>query len=624
MCGIFGFKSFLTKDDQSTILRKMGERIIHRGPDDEGYFQHNDMAMGMRRLSIIDLDTGKQPIYSNDGNYVIVYNGEVYNFKELKADLQNKGYHFNTQTDTEVVVNMYQEKGVDCLHDFNGMFAFAIYDINKDELFIARDRFGIKPLYFTFQNSTFIFGSELKAILEYPNINTTISLEALDLYLTLECVPAPWSIYENIYKLEQGHYLLLCEGKLTNKQWYRLTYQPKFESHDTQDYLDELDNLIDKAVRRRTISDVPLGAFLSGGIDSSMISYYLSKHSNRKVKTFSIGFDEPSFDESQYARHMAEYLGTDHHELIFSTKEMIDIMPEIFNNMDEPFADASLLPTYMLSKFTRQNVTVSLSGDGGDEVFAGYPTYYARKLAEWIPSSSHKILKFISNLLPVSDANISFDFKIKKFAEGLKFNPDLRNQIWLGSFNINQKKQLFSKNVLSQLCGKDYVSGVIDEHMKECDTEDNWERSLWLDMRFYLQDTMLVKVDRTSMMTSLEARVPLLDHEVVEYVLRIPAGLKYKGGTSKYIFKQLAKRYVPANIINRPKKGFGIPISKWIKKELNQSFMDSLDSQKIKRTGFFNDVIIDQLMQTHQDNKKDNRKLLWVLYVFQNWIENKS
>ena len=596
----------------------MGNHLIHRGPDDEGYFQHKNIAMGIRRLSIIDLHNGKQPIYSNDRNYVIVYNGEVYNYKELKIELEKKGYHFNTKTDTEVVVNLYQEKGADCLNDLNGMFAFAIYDINKDELFIARDRFGIKPLYYNFKDSTFIFASELKAILQYPNINPTISPNALDLYLTFEYVPAPWTIYEKIYKLEQGHFLILREGELVNRKWYNITYQPKFQSHDPKDYLDEMDDLINKAVQRRTISDVPLGTFLSGGIDSSMICYYLVKNSNQKVHTFNIGFDEPSFDESSYARQVAEYLGTYHHEQVFTTKEMTDVIPQIFTNMDEPFADASLLPTYLLSKFTRQNVTVSLSGDGGDEVFAGYPTYYARKLAGWIPQWSYPVLKYITNRLPVNDENISFDFKAKKFTEALGYHPDIRHQLWLGSFSDYQKISLFNEDVKFQLNGINTVTDLIEDHMINCDTEENWERSLWSDMRFYLQDNMLVKVDRASMMNSLEVRVPLLDHTVVEYAARIPERFKYKGTISKYLFKHVAKSYLPKKVINRSKKGFGIPVAKWIKGDLKKNFQDVLHNSE-SSSNFFNQSYINHLYLDHINCQKDNRKLLWTIFVFLKW-----
>ena len=623
MCGIFGFSSPLSTDDQSSVLREMGNCLIHRGPDDHGYFQKNHIGMGMRRLSIIDLQSGKQPIYSNNGNCVIVYNGEVYNYKDLRTDLEDRGYHFHTETDTEVIVNLYQEKGVDCLHDLNGMFAFAVYDIQKDELFLARDRFGIKPLYYLFENNSFVFGSELKAVIQYPAVNTTISLEAVDLYLTFDYVPAPWSIFENINKLEQGHYVTLKNGKLNKKQWYQLTFAPKFDSDKATDYLEKLDYLIQEAVRRRTVSDVPLGGFLSGGIDSSLISHYLVKSSNTPLKTFSIGFDEPSFDESRYARQMADHLGTEHHEKIFSVDDMKNLIPNIFESMDEPFADASLLPTYFLCSYAKEEVTVALSGDGGDEVFGGYPTYFARKLAEWIPPWTYSILKYGANLLPVNDDNISFDFKAKKFTEALKYDPDVRHQYWLGSFNHSQKQSLFSNDVKNKLNGKDILTGLVKNQMQDCDTEDNWERSLWHDMRFYLQDNMLVKVDRASMMNSLEVRVPLLDHEVVEFSARIPAKFKYRNTQSKYILKRMAEHHLPNEIVYREKKGFGIPIAKWLKKELKTQFDDMVENSELCEHLFDSDYL-HKLQDDHLNNRKDNRKLLWAVLVLHECMENTS
>lgn len=624
MCGIFGFyTNKISADDQISILKHMGERLIHRGPDAEGYFTHNHMAMGMRRLSIIDLETGKQPIFSCDKSHVIVFNGEIYNFRELRKDLKEKGYQFQTKSDTEVVVNMYQEKGAESLQDFNGMFAFALYDETKDELFIARDRFGIKPLYYCYQNDTLVFASEIKALLCYPSISREISADALDLYLTFEHVPAPYSIYKNIHKLEQGHYLILKNGRLIKKRYYKISYGNKHTSRNTAEYIEDLDLLINSAVKRRTISDVPFGAFLSGGIDSALIAYYLVKNSSKKVKTFNVAFEDKSFDESHYSRQVADHLCTDHHEHVFTTDDLIKSLPAILDNMDEPFADASLLPTALLSRFTRENVTVALSGDGSDEIFAGYPTYYARKLAQYVPKWVYPLMRIGANVLPVNDDNISFDFKVKKFIEGLGNPPDLRHQIWLGSFAPVQKLEIFSKDTLNTLEDKTSVSNLVRSHMRTCDTESNWERSLWLDMRFYLQDNMLVKVDRASMMHSLEVRVPYLDHQLVEYAIRIPAKYKYNGRVSKYILKKLASVYLPENIVKRPKKGFGIPIAKWMKHELRSHFQEILSEDRINTQGFFNGRNVKSLLNQHLLNKKDNRKLLWTLYIFSLWLENK-
>ena len=623
MCGIFGFHSNkISVDDQFSILRNMGDRLVHRGPDDEGYYVHNRMAMGMRRLSVIDLETGKQPIYSHNQSQVIVFNGEIYNFRELRNDLKKKGYQFRTKSDTEVVVNMYQEKGAESLQYFNGMFAFALYDQTKDELFIARDRFGIKPLYYYYQNDTLIFASEIKALLCCPYVSREISADALDMYLTFEHVPAPYSIYKNISKLEHGHYLQLKNGRLTKKRYYKISYRNKHTAGDATEHLENLDSLIDNAVKRRTISDVPFGAFLSGGIDSALITYYLVKNSSKPVKTFNVAFEEKSFDESGYSRQVADHLCTDHHEHVFTTDDMINSLPAIIDNMDEPFADASLIPTTLLSRFARENVTVALSGDGSDEIFAGYPTYYARKLARYVPEWFYPLMRIGAKALPVNDDNISFDFKVKKFIEGMGVQPDLRHQIWLGSFTPKQKLELFNNDTFNRIGNETSVSNLILTHMENCDTENNWERSLWLDMRFYLQDNMLVKIDRSSMMHSLEVRVPYLDHQLVEYAVRIPAKFKYNGRVSKYILKKLAGVHLPENIVKRPKKGFGIPIAKWIKHKPQLHFKETLSKDRIDNQGFFDGSYVQSLLNEHLFNRKDNRKLLWTLYIFSLWLDN--
>ncbi|MFP4547624.1 MAG: asparagine synthase (glutamine-hydrolyzing) [Fidelibacterota bacterium] len=622
MCGIAGFisKKF-SQQEKSNILEKMCDKIAYRGPDDSGYFVIDDFAIGMRRLRVIDINTGDQPIFNEDRSLAIVFNGEIYNYRKLRRRLQAAGHIFKTQSDTEVILHLYEEEGVNCLDKLRGMFVFAILDLNRDSLFLARDRFGIKPLYYYHNGGDFIFGSELKSILAFPAFKKELNYEAMNYYLTFESVPAPLSIFKNIHKLEQSHYLELSNNKLTRNQYYFLEFQPKYSSRDVDFYVQELDWLIGKAVERRKVSDVPLGAFLSGGIDSSLIAAYLSKSMENTLKTFSIGFAEDSFDETSHARFVSGYLDTEHFEKIFTPGEMMDILPEIVRNMDEPFADDSILPTYLLSQLTRENVTVALSGDGGDEIFAGYPTYLARKIGGFMPKFSHYLLNPVVNMLPTSDENISFDFKAKKFVAGLKYDPDIRHQIWLGSFDPNQKKHLLSPELLNVLGKKVQEFEIIKQHMKRCQTENNWERSLWLDIRFYLQDNMLVKVDRASMMNSLEVRVPFLDKEVVEFMAKVPARLKYRGLTSKYLLKRLAKKYLPEKIINRPKKGFGIPVTKWIKSDLKGEFLQTLSKQNIQHYNFFNYDYIDGLMQDHLNEKQDNRKLLWTLYIFQKWLD---
>ena len=620
MCGIAGIKSNkYSQSKKSQIVYNMCNKIIHRGPDSDGYFVSDDYALGMRRLRVIDLETGEQPVFNHDKSLVIIFNGEIYNYRQLKEYLEKLGYVFQTNGDTEVILNLFEEEGIHCLDKLNGMFAFAILDIPQHRLLVARDMLGIKPLYYYYDNGNFAFASELKAILEFPLIKRELNYEALNYYLTFENVPAPLTIFKNINKLEPGNYLEITKKEITKNQYYYLNFQPKLNKRELSFYIDELDCLLDKAVDKRTASDVPLGCFLSGGIDSSLITAYLTKNSLEKVKTFSIGFKEKSFDESNYARIVANHLHTQHFEKIYTPRDLIGGMEHIVKQLDEPFADASILPTYLLSQFARQEVTVALSGDGSDEIFGGYPTYFAHKVANILPPFLRKILEPLANMLPVSDENISLDFKIKKFISGLKYDKYIRHQIWLGSFDIIQKMKLFSNESKQVLGDKVNNFDIIQKYMQSCNTEKNWEQVLWLDMRFYLQDNMLVKADRASMMNSLEVRVPFLDHEVVDFMTRVPTRLKYKGRVSKYLLKQLAQKYLPKEIIQRPKKGFGIPVAKWIKKELKDEFLATLSKEAINKHQIFDYNFIKNLLDQHFANKQDNRKLLWTLFMFQKW-----
>jgi len=618
MCGICGFirDSEVESCDLETI-KKMNQAIYHRGPDDEGYFVENNVALGVRRLSIIDLFRGHQPVYNENGMILIIFNGEIYNFKELRIDLEKRGHRFSTNTDTEVIVHLYEDFGFDCLKRLNGMFAFAIYDKTEDLLFVARDRLGIKPLHYYFNGKVFVFGSELKSLLQFPGLPREIDLKSLNKYLTFEYVPAPNTIYKNIYKLQPGHYLIFKNGRLLIKRYWNLSYKDKpIKSKD--ECIEKLKWYIDDSVRKRMISDVPLGSFLSGGIDSSLITAFMTRQSSQKVKTFSVSFDDKSFDESRYARQIASFLGTEHYEEKLTPRMLLDLVPQIMSVLDEPFADASVIPTYLLSKFTRENVIVALSGDGGDEVFAGYPTYQAHKMARYFPKMVYRIAKGVVNWLPVSDDDITFDFKAKKFISGIPYTPEIRHQIWLGSFEPFQKRKLFSAEVRRCLKSDDEFD-ILFRSLRGCDADNYLEKVLWLDMHFYLQDNMLLKVDRTSMANSLEVRVPYLDHRLVEFVCGLPANMKLNGLTTKYILKKTAKDMLPDEIINRAKKGFGVPVAKWVKNELKDFILDILDVKKIKKEGIFNPKFIGDLLEDHFNGTKDNRKLIWTLAIFELW-----
>lgn len=617
MCGIAGYFSPHIKDGRS-VLKKMTDAIIHRGPDDEGFYINGACGLGARRLSIIDLSDGHQPIGNEDQTVVVAFNGEIYNFQSLRDELIGKGHKFSSKTDTEVIVHLYEEKGIDCLRDLNGMFAFALHDRKKDLIFLARDRMGEKPLHYYYKNGEFVFGSEIKSILTFPGMNTGWNLEALNLYLTYEYVPAPYSIYEGVHKLEAGHYLTLDRSGLKTACYWKPSFKHSSPELSLDENVKQLRDHMERSTAMRTVSDVPLGAFLSGGIDSSLVASILSRQSSRRIQTFSIGFEEASFDESSHARKVSEFLGTDHHEERLTSKNMLSILPAIMRGLDEPFADGSMIPTYLLCQFARKGVKVALSGDGADEIFAGYPTYQAHKAAGLIPSWLRGPLKKISDLLPVSDKNISFDFKMRRFSAGISYKNPARHQIWLGSFEPYQKSLLFTPYTYEKLKQHNEFQ-VIQKYWDSCDSSDTIDRAGFLDMKFYLQDDILFKVDRMSMANSLEVRAPYLDHKLVEFVCNLLPELKIKKMTLKYILKKAAEGFLPASIIDRPKKGFGMPIAKWIKQDLKELFLDILSERKIRESGLFNPDYVGKLLAEHLQGKKDHRKLLWTLFVFEAW-----
>ena len=623
MCGIYGFKVSSSESYAISNLKTMSKSLLHRGPDQSGFYLDKNIALGIERLSILDIKNGMQPIYSNNRRYIIVHNGEIYNYKELRDELKNKGFNFETNTDTELIVNLYQYKGVDCLNDLNGMFAFAIYDLEKKELFIGRDRFGIKPIYYFFDNKQFIFASELKALILHPEIDKGISADSIDLFLTMEYIPSPLTIFEKINKLDQGHYLIFSnQSKLIKKKWYEFSYYPKIVLESENDYIERLDFLIAKSIKYRTLSDVPYGCFLSGGLDSSLISYYLSEISQNKIKTFNIAFEDSSFDESNFANFVSKHLETDHCSEMFSSDKMVEILPKIWKMMDEPFSDPSLLPTFLLTLLTSNQLKVALSGDGGDEVFAGYPTYLAHKLDSLIPKFSHNIIRLISNSIPIKHANMSLDFKLSQFSKGLGYTPELKHQYWLGSFNDIEKKSNYTSAFKELICNKNNLKFILDKYREESHHVEGWEKHLLQDFHFYLQDDMLVKVDRTSMANSLEVRVPFLDHRIVEFMAKVPTHLKYKRMTSKYILKKLSKKYLPNQIVNRKKKGFGIPIADWFCKSLKEPMCEIVQDKNSFINSIFKKKYTSALMSDHVQRKKNNQKLLWTLYVLENWYSN--
>jgi asparagine synthase (glutamine-hydrolysing) len=632
MCGIVGVLTSKAPDiPEYEMLRKMRDVLTHRGPDDFGeYIRPLDeggpfVFFGHRRLSIIDLGSGHQPLSNEDETVWVVFNGEIYNFKELRNLLENLGHRFKTRSDTEVIVHAYEEYRENCFRYFKGMFAIAIWDEKRKQLVLAKDRLGKKPLYYSFINGTFLFASELKAMMVYPAFPRKVDSVSLAKYLFFEFIPSPHTIFKDARKIPAASYLVWDNHGIEVRQ-----YWSPFEVQKRENNLSEVEaesrimELLTESVKQRLVSDVPLGVFLSGGIDSSTVTALAQKEVLGKIKTFSIGFEDPSFDESKHASLASKYIGTEHHEQTMTPADLLNIVPRLPEILDEPMADASILPTYLLSKFTRGHVTVALGGDGGDELFAGYPTYLAHRFAmryDRYLGVLHPAINFFGNLLPVSDDNISFDFKVKKFLSGIGYPDGIRNSVWLGSFPFSENQKVLSPEVLSQF-SQDRLAEEIYLHEREYPYDDRITKLQYLDLKLYFQESILVKVDRASMACSLEIRAPFLDHELVEFVMGLPSEWKLKGFTSKYILKKAVGKLLPDKVIKRPKKGFGVPIAKWVKGPLNPLFREMLANDRVRSEGFFDPEYVAQLLQDHLFNKRDNRKQLWTLLVWELWMNH--
>ena len=617
MCGICGTVGPEPVDRNA--LARMTRALEHRGPDDEGFFVEEGssaVGLGFRRLSIIDLDTGNQPLSNEDGSVQLVCNGEIYNYRELRRELESRGHRFATSGDIETIAHLYEDDGPQCLERLNGMFALALWDRSRRELLLARDRFGKKPLYYADLGDTLLFGQELKALLEHPRCPRELDLDALSRYLALEYVPAPYSIFTGIRKLPPGSLLRWRDGSLSIKPYWDLSFAEEDEARSDADYADEFRHLFRAAVERRLLSDVPLGAFLSGGIDSSsVVAMMTDLLPQGAVKTFSIGFAERSFDESEHARRVAAHFRTDHREQTFSPRELVDLLPTITDVLDEPFADASILPTYLLSRFTREHVTVALGGDGGDELLAGYPTFPADRVARMyrMPRILHEhVVETLVDKLPTSRANFSVDFKLKRFLRGARSSADIRHPTWLGSFTPAEQVALLGR----------VPSDPFEEQRQifaSAPTRDSVNRLIYLYAKTYLPDDILAKVDRASMATSLEVRAPFLDVELVEFLGGVPSRLKLRRLRTKHLLKEAMGGILPPGIAGRAKKGFGIPVAAWFRSELRDALQDELSPARLDRQGLFEPAEVGRLISEHLSGRRDHRKALWTLFVFQLW-----
>jgi asparagine synthase (glutamine-hydrolysing) len=626
MCGICGIAAPGTGSIRISreILERMTEVMVHRGPDESGIFLEEKAGLGSRRLSIIDLVGGRQPI-SNENNTVwIVLNGEIYNYRELRTYLKMHCHEFRTNSDTEVILHLYEEFGVDCVQFIDGIFAFAIWDQKKNELVLGRDRMGIKPLYYThLSDGQLIFGSEMKVILAHPDVQRTVDLVSLNEYLSYEYVPTPRTIIHNVFRLEAGNVLRYNAFGLHLQPYERLSFR-QAESRppvDWRDYANELYRVLHSAVERELVSDVPVGVLLSGGIDSSAIAALMVDTYPGRVESFTIGFEENSFDESHYARQVAGYLGTQHNEMILTSQKTIELIINNSKFLDEPFADSSFFPTFLLSQFARQKVKVVLGGDGGDELFAGYPTLVAHRLIEyyerWIPWTLRAyIAPRLINRLAVSFDNISLDFRIRRFLSGRNVPLLSRHQRWLGSF-VDEEKALLLQDWIKPVLRETYYQSFA--HERECDGQYGLNRVLYNDLKMYLEGDILYKVDRASMANSLEVRVPLLNREVVRFANNLPFNLKLNRLTSKFILKKAMSGKLPEDIIRRPKKGFNMPVAYWLAGDLKELLLDMLSESYMNRQGLFNYSYVAKLVEDHMRHRKDNRKVLWTLLMFQMW-----
>ncbi|MBK7172707.1 MAG: asparagine synthase (glutamine-hydrolyzing) [Bacteroidales bacterium] len=623
MCGITG-KVFFERNHviEPSELKRMTDSIYHRGPDDEGFLIDGNVGLGFRRLSIIDLSTGHQPLSNEDESVTLVFNGEIYNYLEQKELLRKKGYTFRTATDTEVILHLYEEYGVDCLQYLRGMFAFAIWDKRKQQLFCARDRFGIKPFYYYLDGQKLVFGSEIKTIMASGNIDKTISFEGLDSYLSYGYITSDLSIYKNIHKLRPAHYLLLSlkdKAVVETKQYWEIKFQPDF-SRSVSDWMEEIESCLSETVRMHMISDVPLGAFLSGGIDSSSVVAMMARNSNLPIKTFSIGFKEEKYNELEYAREIATKYNCEHHEQIIEP-ESITLLPKLVAAYDEPYADSSAIPTYYVSKLAREFVTVALSGDGGDELFAGYNIYNyfqrlnshplnfkSENLNKLIWGTLHKIIPhnikgssasyFLSQ--NKSSAAAYLTFLSRKERKSLLLNKDYK-------IDYSKASENYKESILKKGQGNDFISNL-----------------QYLDLQTYMVDDILTKVDRASMLNSLEVRVPLLDHVFAELSFRIPWNLKLKGMEQKYILKESMAPHLTKNVLNHPKQGFGVPLSVWFKDDLSQYVKDTLLSDNPKIAAYLDKNEVRRIVEHSYFGNRDLSNRVWQLLCLEEWIRQNS
>lgn len=623
MCGIVGILNLDCAFQDKKLLEIMTGRLAHRGPDGQHVFLNGPVGLGHCRLAILDLsEAGCQPMPNEDETIWITYNGEIYNCLALRSELEGKGHRFRSRTDTEVIIHAYEEWGVDCLDRLCGMFAFGLWDARQQRLWLVRDRLGIKPLFYARLPRAILFASEIKALLSYPGLDRSVDYEALSYYSALNYTPAPHTLFQNVRQLLPGYYLLIdSSGTVVEREYWDIDFREDVDRSESQ-WIEGFRRLLDDTIREHLISDVPFGAFLSGGLDSSSVAYWMAKNLTNPVKTFTVGFKESTFDETAYARQMADFLLTEHHETTVQPNAA-DLLPKLVWYAEEPTADSSMMPLYLLAREARQHVKMVLCGDGGDEILAGYETYqayFALHLLRLLPARlRHGLLAPLVNALPVSDAKVSWDFKLRRFIEGQDFSPADAHATWRMIFKKDAREQL-----LSPVRDRPGADADVMDLYRACfartKAQQPLNRMLYVDTKLYLPNDMLVKVDRMTMAHGLESRVPYLDHRLVEYAACVPPKYKMRYFIKKkHLLKKVMAGRVPRAILRRPKAGFNVPTARWFRNDLKPFVMDVLSPLTLRDMGLFDVHFVEQLLKQHFSREADNSHQIWCLLTLSLW-----
>ena len=609
----------------------MSARLIHRGPDSDGAFELPYLGLGIRRLSIIDLETGDQPLFNETGDVALVFNGEIYNYRELRERLVTRGHRFKTRSDGEVIAHLYEDAGPDFVHELNGMFAIALWDDRQKRLVLARDRAGEKPLFYWTGDDTLVFASEIKALLEYPGISRALDASALAQYFFYGYFPAPRSVYAAIRKLPAAHRMVVEHGQIHIDAYWRPQAflrppgSPRLQPREVPALADELSERLRQASQSRLVSDVPLGVFLSGGIDSSSIVAFMSELTPGNVNTFSIAFPQKSFNEEPYANLVARHFRTQHHVVTADDASMQKALLTLADHLDEPLADPAVLPTYLLSGFARQRIKVALSGEGSDELFGGYPTYLGARLAHYylrLPLFlRHGFIERLGTLMPVSAGAVPLGLFLRRFLNHVEEEPARRHQIWFGMFAPAELDQLLRVEGGGSQPASREIFAPLERVLEGAKFDETISEMLYLDFRLYLEDNLLVKIDRASMACSLELRTPFLDHRLVEFAAGLPGDLKVRRFQLKYLLKKAAERWLPRSIVYRQKRGFTVPVAGWLRNELRPLVEETLGEEKLRRQGLLNAAFVRGLLAEHLSGRADHRRPLWTLLCFQLWYD---